>query len=210
MSSVLHVEKARFICSAVSSKGYPKLYDTSGNHLPEIAFVGRSNVGKSSLINHLLRLRHKGLARTSSTPGKTREINFFSIDDGLAFVDLPGYGYAKVSKKQKEQWSVFIQEYLEDAHNLKLILFLFDCRRMPNEDDLMLMDWFEMHGLDTELILTKVDKLTNNELQAQLKKILHAFGKENLHTIPYSVTKNKGRQELLAAINSKNIAKKLK
>jgi GTP-binding protein len=198
----LRVEKAEFVTTAVSSKGYPKLHDSSGVQLPEVAFVGRSNVGKSSLINHLL--RRKNLARTSSTPGKTQAINFFSIDERVVFVDLPGYGFAQVPKKMKKEWALLIQEYLETRDQLQLILFLFDIRRKPNEDDYLLMDWLLHYQKPFVLVLTKADKLTKTERAKQKKAIIEAFEVENMPVILYSATKNIGRPELLSVITEEN------
>jgi GTP-binding protein len=129
----------KFIKTAMKLKDYPTLRDLSGNILFEIAVAGRSNVGKSSLLNHLF--MSKGLVKTSATPGKTQAINFFTLNDQLAFVDLPGYGFAKVSHDIRKQWGPMIQTYLKNREPLKIILMLFDIRRMPNEEDCELMEW---------------------------------------------------------------------
>ena len=131
-------QKATFVKSAVKKNDYPIIRNESGVILPEIAIAGRSNVGKSSLLNHLF--LSKNLVKTSSIPGKTQLINFFSIDDTFAFVDLPGYGYAKVPQAIRQDWGPMIQTYLEPRESLKVILFLFDIRREPNEDDYKFME----------------------------------------------------------------------
>lgn len=189
---------AKFITTAVKSKDYPQIRNQSGQLLPEIAVVGRSNVGKSSLLNHLFETKY--LVKTSSTPGKTQAINFFSYHDEIAFADLPGYGYAKVPLSVKKQWGPMIQTYLEKRETLKLILFLLDIRRIPNEEDLQLMDWIAHHQKAVIIVLTKVDKVTQNEKHANTSKILKEFDAANLHHTFYSVPKNKGRRELWAMI----------
>lgn len=191
----LSFKKAQFIKTAILAKDYPTLRDKSGNILPEIAVIGRSNVGKSSLLNHLF--QSKGLVKTSSTPGKTQAVNFFTVDDALSFVDLPGYGYAQVPPEVRKQWGPMVQSYLEKREPLKLILFLFDIRRIPNDEDRQLLEWVAKNQKAIILILTKVDKVTPNEKKANTQKILHAFDTENLHYLHYSATKNIGRKELI-------------
>lgn len=188
----------QFITSAVAPKDYPSICDKSGNPLVEIAFAGRSNVGKSSLINHLV--KQNGFAKTSSTPGKTQLLNFFTVANSLAVVDLPGYGYAQVPKAVQKNWGKMVQTYLETRSSLLLILLLFDIRRVPNEDDKLMMEWIAHHNKAVILVLTKVDKVNKSELVANTKKILAAFDCENLHYVHYSVTKNVGRKELLNKI----------
>lgn len=192
-------QHAEFISSAVSEKGFPRLLDLSGHPMIEIAVAGRSNVGKSSLINHLF--RQGKMAKTSATPGKTQQINFFTVDNCLAFVDLPGYGYAKVSKQLKASWGNLVHTYLEKRKNLKMVLFLFDIRRVPQEDDRMFMQWMIQNNLAILLILTKTDKVSRSQQNGYGKKILDKFDCENLHSLFYSVTKNIGRKELIALIN---------
>lgn len=189
----------KFIKSAVKPSGYPRIFDLSGNPLPEIAVVGRSNVGKSSLINHLF--RHGKMAKTSATPGKTQLLNFFSIDDRLAFVDLPGYGFARVPAKTKAAWGPMIEGYLAGREHLQLILFLFDIRRMPNEDDLRLLDWIIAYDKPMILVFTKIDKLKKGERKGKIDKILQAFPAENICYTTYSTTKNIGRKELISLIH---------
>jgi GTP-binding protein len=190
---------AKFIKTAILPKDFPVLRDQSGKELPEIAVAGRSNVGKSSLLNHLFHT--KGLVKTSSTPGKTQAINFFVADDSLAFVDLPGYGFAKVPLEVRNAWGPMIQDYITQRKTLKMILFLFDIRRSPNEEDFKLMEWAAHHDLALLLILTKTDKVNHKEKRDYTKRILEAFPVANLHHIHYSVLKNQGRSELMAILN---------
>lgn len=186
--------KARFIKTAIWPKDYPTLKDDRGFQLPEIAVAGRSNVGKSSLLNHLF--QSKGLVKTSSVPGKTQAINFFVVDDRLSFVDLPGYGYAQVPQGTRKQWGPMVESYLKEREPLKLILFLFDIRRLPNEDDRRFLEWVIHYQKAMILVFTKIDKVSANEKKANADKILHALGAENIHSVFYSATKNVGRKEL--------------
>lgn len=188
----------RFVTSAVKAKDYPIIKNDAGMELPEIAVAGRSNVGKSSLLNHLF--QSSNLVKTSSVPGKTQLINFFELNKALVFVDLPGYGYAKVPVEVRKKWGPMIQEYLEKRSQLKLILFLFDIRRIPNEEDKQLIEWVSNSEKSLILVLTKVDKVSTNEKLANTRKILQAFNCQNLHYIHYSTTKNIGRKELIAML----------
>ncbi len=189
---------AVFVTSAIKEP-FPILKDARRNQLPEVAVAGRSNVGKSTLLNDLF--GSKTLVKTSSIPGKTQLINFFTVNDKLSFVDLPGYGFAKVPMEVRKEWGPMIQGYLNDREPLKLILFLFDIRREPVEEDLRLMEWIANAEKGVILVLTKVDKLTENEKRAQTKKILDAFGVENLHHIHYSAPKHIGRDVLIHMLN---------
>jgi GTP-binding protein len=163
--------------------------------IPEIAFVGRSNVGKSSLLNDLA---NKKIAQTSSTPGKTRLINFFLVNKSFYFVDLPGYGYAKVAKSQKRDWGDFIEKYLETRTQLKVIIFLLDIRRIPNEQDKILNNWFkELEDLKIFYMLTKSDKLSSNERNKQKIKIALELFVDQKDFILYSIPKKIGKLELL-------------
>ena len=195
---MMQFKNAKFATSAANSKGYPKLLDKKGHILPEIAVAGRSNVGKSSLLNHLFQA--KGLVKTSATPGKTQLLNFFTVDDHLAFVDLPGYGYAAVPLALKKKWGPLIQDYLTNREQLKLILFLFDIRRVPNADDLQLLEWIIHSQKGMILVFTKIDKVTRNEKVANTKKILDAFG-VGLQYVYTSSLKNVGRGELTRMMN---------
>jgi GTP-binding protein len=192
------MSKAKFIKTAILPKDYPIIRNAKGQVLPEVAVAGRSNVGKSSLLNHLFHTKH--LVKTSSTPGKTQALNFFSFEDHLSFADLPGYGYAQVPQSVKKQWGPMVQSYLEKRETLKLVLFLMDIRRIPNEDDLLFLDWIVHHQKSMILVLTKVDKVNRNERKLNTLKIIEALGASNIHYVYYSVTKNQGRRELLAMI----------
>jgi GTP-binding protein len=189
----------QFIKSAVKPENFPVLRDIGGRILPEIAVAGRSNVGKSSLINHLF--RHGKMAKTSQTPGKTQLLNFFTINDALAFCDLPGYGFAKVPGNIRRSWGGMIQAYLEGRPSLKLILFLFDIRRTPNDEDRQLLDWIAHNHKAMILVLTKSDKLKKGVRQGARQKILKAFNADNIHAVFYSTTKNLGRPQLINLIN---------
>lgn len=191
--------KARFIKTAIFPKDFPTLRNESGNVLPEIAVAGRSNVGKSSLLNHLFHT--KGLVKTSSTPGKTQAINFFVADDSIGFVDLPGYGFAKVPLEVRKAWGPMVQDYFNNRKTLKMVLFLFDIRRTPNEEDYQLIEWAAHHNLALLLVLTKTDKVNQKEKRDYTKRILEGFPIGNLHYIHYSVLKNQGRSELMAILN---------
>lgn len=193
------MSKARFIKTAILPKDYPVIRNIKGQILPEIAVAGRSNVGKSTLLNHLF--LSKNLVKTSSTPGKTQALNFFTFEDQIAFADLPGYGYAQVPQGIKKQWGPMVQTYLEKRETLKLILFLMDIRRIPNQDDLQFLDWVVHCQKSMILVLTKVDKVKRDERKANTSKILEALGAGNIHHVNYSATKNQGRRELLAMIH---------
>jgi GTP-binding protein len=191
-------KNARFIKSAAKSSAYPVMKLPSGALMDEIAVAGRSNVGKSSLLNHLFQSRD--MVKTSSVPGKTQLINFFTLNGTLSFVDLPGYGFAKVPMEVRKNWGPMVQEYLETRSQLKLILLLFDIRRIPNDEDRELIEWIVEAEKSVILVLTKVDKVTNNEKAANTHKIMKAFNCENLHYLHYSTTKNVGRKELVAKL----------
>lgn len=191
--------QAEFIKSAARVEQCPDMKDDGGQPLVEIAAAGRSNVGKSTLINNLL--CRKKLAKTSQTPGKTQLLNFFLIDERMVFTDLPGYGYAAVPEKVRRQWGKMIERYVEESKRLELVLFLLDIRRMPNDDDLQLLEWLNYLDKKVILVLTKADKLTRNQRQAKIKKILAAFHSEDLPYVSYSSTKNIGRDALIQKIN---------
>lgn len=165
------------------------------NKQMEIAFAGRSNVGKSTLINGLL--NRKSLARTSSQPGKTQTINFYHINQDFYLVDLPGYGYAKVSHSVKEQWKKMIERYLKNSKTLRLLFLLVDIRHEPNRNDIQMYDWAVQYGFNPIIIATKSDKINRSQLQKHLKVIRQALHTiEGTPIIPYtSMTKN-GREEI--------------
>ena len=163
----MRIKQSEFITSAVKRSQYPE------DNRNEIAFVGRSNVGKSSIINSLT--NRKKLAKVSQTPGKTRLVNFFLINNDFYLVDLPGYGYAKVSKSEKESWGKVIETYLSDREQLKRIVLLVDSRHKPTEDDIMMYDWIKHFGYDCVVVATKSDKLKNSEFKKNEKVIRDAL-----------------------------------
>lgn len=165
--------------------------------MPEISFLGRSNVGKSSLINSLL--QRKGLARTSNTPGRTQSINFFLINGRFYFVDLPGYGYAKVSKDMRRDWGKMAEEYLAERRQLVLSIQLVDSRHEPTELDKQLNEWLVYHQKPHLIVATKSDKLSSNKLRNSLKEIEKQFP-ESAKIIAYSSETGKGRDEVWRAI----------
>lgn len=166
--------------------------------LPEIAFAGRSNVGKSSLLNTLV--RRKSFARVSRTPGRTREINFFRINNGFVLVDLPGYGYARISKEKKAEWRPMIESYLRRTSQLRGIVLLLDIRRDPSEDDRAMLDFLAETEVPTLIALTKVDKLTKAAARARATAIASALALDAEQVIPFSSETGEGRVELLEAI----------
>ena len=203
MKVITKVITTEFVTGAVSAKQYPK------DSYPEFAFVGRSNVGKSSLIRSLL--NRKKLVRISSTPGKTREINFFRINDTLMFADLPGYGFARVTPALQKKWKTMIEEYLTTRDPLLAIVFIVDIRRKPTELDLTLKEWLEDLGRPYILIITKSDKLSGTERSKQTKIIKAAFkGDQTLATVTYSSKNHLGRKELWSEIQKLISEKKRK
>lgn len=159
----MRIKQSEFIISAVKKQQYPT------DNRVEIAFVGRSNVGKSSIINALT--NRKKLAKVSQTPGKTRLINFFLINNDFYLVDLPGYGYAKVSKAEKASWGQTIERYLNGREELKRVVLLVDSRHKPTADDVMMHEWIKHYGYDVIVVATKSDKLSNNNLRKSEKVI---------------------------------------
>lgn len=170
------------------------------NDKPEIAFAGKSNVGKSSLINGLM--NRKSLARTSSQPGKTQTINFYNINDELYFVDLPGYGYAKVSVAIKEKWGKMIERYLRSSRQLKLVFLLVDIRHEPSENDRNMYEWIKYNGFEPVIVATKLDKINRSQIQKQIKVIKEGLRADSQTTIiPFSSQTKQGRDELLELIS---------
>ena len=165
---------------------------------PEIAFLGRSNVGKSSLLNSLL--GRKGLARTSNTPGRTQSINYFLVNDAFYFVDLPGYGYAKVSKSMRADWGVMARDYLTERAELVLFIQLVDSRHLPTELDKQLNDWLIVNEKHHLVVATKADKLSSNQLSKQLAEIKRELPESKILT--YSASTSKGRDEVWAEIGA--------
>jgi GTP-binding protein len=170
------------------------------SELPEIAFSGRSNVGKSSLLNTLV--RHKSLARVSQQPGKTREINFFAVNDAFILVDLPGYGYARASKEERARWQPLIESYLSASVQLRGIVQLFDVRRDPTDHDRQMLEFLAELGVPTVVALTKVDKVSATEARTLVTNVTGALGLESDQVIPFSSVTRQGRDELAAAIES--------
>ncbi len=165
------------------------------NVLPEFAFAGKSNVGKSSLINALM--NRKAYARTSSQPGKTQTINFYNINEAFYYVDLPGYGYAKVSLEAKEKWGKMIERYLRRSQMLKLVFLLVDIRHDPSANDKSMYDWVVYNGYRPVVIATKLDKINRSQIQKQVKAIRQGLGmgKEDV-LIPFSAETKQGREEI--------------
>ena len=165
----MKVNKAEFTISAVSSAQYP------AGDLPEIALSGRSNVGKSSFINKLI--QRKSLARTSSKPGKTQTLNFYHINELFYFVDVPGYGYAKVSKKEREKWGKMIEEYITTRQSLRLVLILVDFRHEPSQEDVQMREFLEYYNIPYRIVMTKCDKIPRGKWNKHVSVIRKAFGK---------------------------------
>ena len=167
----------------------------------EVAFAGKSNVGKSSLINALM--NRKALARTSAQPGKTQTINFYNVNDDLYFVDLPGYGYAKVSVEVKAKWGKMIERYLKKSKMLKCIFLLIDIRHDPSANDKLMYDWIVSNGYKPVIIATKLDKLKRSQIQKHVKMVREGLGlaKEDI-LIPFSAETKQGRDEIWALIES--------
>ena len=166
--------------------------------LPEVAFAGRSNVGKSSLLNALV--RRKSFARVSRTPGRTREINFFRVNNGFVLVDLPGYGYARISKEQKAAWKPLMESYLRRTSQLRGIVLLLDIRREPSDDDRDMLDFLAEMEIPTLIALTKTDKLSKSAARERAANIARDLALESEQVIPFSAHSGEGRAELLEAI----------
>lgn len=167
----------------------------------EVAFAGKSNVGKSSLINALM--NRKSLARTSAQPGKTQTINFYNINDAMYLVDLPGYGYAKVSQSEKEKWGKLIERYLQKSQMLKAVFLLIDIRHDPSANDKMMYDWIIYNGYEPIIIATKLDKIKRSQLQKQVKAIKTGLNmKSDGIVIPFSAETKQGREEIWNLIDS--------
>ncbi len=173
------VKNPKFEISAVKPSQYPK------NNLPEIVLVGKSNVGKSSFINTMV--NRKNLARTSSEPGKTRQINFYNIDDSFYFVDLPGYGYSKMSKKEQEQVGNFIEYYLQHRSQIALIIFLVDIRHLPSENDKLMYNYIIRSGLPCVILANKADKIAVTKVDNSVSEIQSTLNPlKDIPTLPFS------------------------
>ena len=171
------------------------------NQMMEIAFAGKSNVGKSSLINALM--NRKSLARTSAQPGKTQTINFYNINDELYFVDLPGYGYAKVSEQEKAKWGKMIEKYLHQSKMLQAVFLLIDIRHEPSANDKQMYEWILSNGFHPIIIATKLDKIKRSQIQKQIKIVKEGLGVEkDTIVIPFSAETKQGREEIYDLIDN--------
>jgi GTP-binding protein len=186
----MKVTSAEFIKSAFKEADWPR------DPQPEVAFLGRSNVGKSSFINSLLSVR--GLARTSSTPGRTQAVNFFLINQKFRFVDLPGYGYARAPKDVKAKWNAAATDYLAKRDHLVLSIHLTDARHEPTPLDLQLHEWLEHHQKRNLIVVTKTDKLSNNELRKNLDRTRQILDTNDV--VAYSAVTGRGREDVWRAI----------
>jgi GTP-binding protein len=189
---VVKFSSARFIKSATRPDEFPR------DQRPEIAFCGRSNIGKSSLLNTLTDAH--GLARTSSSPGRTQTINFFLIDERLYFVDLPGYGYAKVPKAVKAGWGSMIEGYLKDRDQLKLAVMLVDSRIPPTASDVMMKQWLDHHQIPNAIVLTKIDKISRSQLNQALRTSALTLNAKEI--VSFSAVTGSGKDALLTRIRS--------
>ncbi len=188
----MKITSAEFVTSATRPSQYPP------ERLPEIAFAGRSNVGKSSLINVLV--NRKRLVKTSSTPGRTQLINFFDINDHATFVDLPGYGYAKVPASVKKKWGPMIETYLSGRSTLKGVVMIQDIRRTPREEEHNLIEWLEHYAIPCILVLTKTDKLSKTKLDKQRAAVARSLALDPGDLILFSAKSRKGREDVWQAI----------
>lgn len=184
----MKVSKAELVISAVSSKQYPQ------DALPEIVLAGRSNVGKSSFINKMV--GRKNLARTSSKPGKTQTLNFYQINDLFRFVDVPGYGFARVSKAEREKWGKFIEEYFLTRENLRLAVLIIDIRHRPTADDRLMYDWLCHHQIPTLIVATKMDKIARGKVDKHVKEIRDTLSLDKTPIIPFSAETGQGKDQV--------------
>ena len=186
------IKSAEFVTSATKPPQYPP------EGLPEIAFAGRSNVGKSSLINVLV--NRKRLVKTSSTPGRTQLVNFFDINDYITFVDLPGYGYARVPASVRKKWGPMIETYLSGRNTLKGVVVILDIRRTPREEEHNLIAWLEHYAIASILVLTKTDKLSKTKLAKQRAAVARSLALDSSDLILFSAKSRKGREDVWKAI----------
>ncbi|MCG7410182.1 ribosome biogenesis GTP-binding protein YihA/YsxC [Paenibacillus sp. ACRRX] len=190
----MKITSAEFIISAVGPAQYPE------DGLPEVALAGRSNVGKSSLINKLIQRRN--LARTSSQPGKTQQLNYYRINENVYFVDVPGYGFAKVSKTQREAWGKMIEAYIQEREPLKLVMQVIDLRHPPTKDDVLMYNWLTHYNIPLCIVATKADKLPKSQWQKHLKQVRVTLGmRPDAPLIMFSAETGAGREELWEIIN---------
>jgi GTP-binding protein len=189
------IVSATFVQSATGLENAPKF-----NGLPEWALVGRSNVGKSSFINTML--GRKNLAKTSNTPGKTRLINYYKVNEQYLFVDLPGYGYAKVSKTEQEQWRRNLEKYLSKRKEIQAIVQLIDARHGPQESDLQMFAWLDHHELPVLIVLTKTDKISKNDIANQIHKTAKVLKIEPEYIVPFSAETGLGKDTVWQTLTS--------
>lgn len=190
----LNVHKAEFVRSAADPKDFPR------DPLPQIAFAGRSNVGKSSVINRLL--NRKNFARVGAAPGKTTHINYFRIDEKLYLVDLPGYGYAKVSKAEKDRWAKLIQSWFDDPELMTLGILIVDARHKPTENDITMAEYFQNSQKPWAVVANKLDKLKKSEIEPNMALIRDTLKlSEDVKVIPFSSEKGTGRETLLGLLD---------
>lgn len=189
--------EARFLTAASHPDQFPE------HDRIEIAFAGRSNVGKSSLINRLL--NRKKLVRTSSTPGRTREINYFTVGDDLCFVDLPGYGYAKVPRAMQAAWRPLVEAYLARSKSLALVILLMDPRREPGQEERDLLTWLKNAGRPCQVVFTKVDKLKKSQVKSRLDKLAVDLGGLDFAPLPFSTLSGLGKDRLWERIRGLTI-----
>ena len=182
------IRSAKFVCSAVTPDQYPPA------DLPEVAFAGRSNVGKSSLINKIL--NRKKLVRTSKTPGRTQLLNFFEINGIYRFVDLPGYGYAKVPVEVRKKWRPMVENYLTTRANMRGMVWLLDIRREVSKDDLTLWHWLQATKVSVITVITKADKLSKNKRNQQAASIAKSLGRKTKDLIQFSAISGEGKDEI--------------
>ena len=191
----MNFQKVEFLISAASPKDFP------GKRLPEIAFAGKSNVGKSSVINRVL--QRKNFARVGESPGKTVHINYFLIDEKAYLVDLPGYGYAKVPKSEKERWAKLMERYFAEEGLITLGIMIVDARHKPTENDIIMANWFKASGCRFLVVANKLDKLKKSEIEPNMALIRQTLAlPEEVMVLPFSAEKGEGRERLVAEILS--------
>ena len=184
-------------------KSVYKVSDLPKEQVPEIAFSGRSNVGKSSLLNTLVNRR--GIAKTSSTPGRTQALNFIDVNSALYFVDLPGYGYARVPDSVKKDWQQLIEGYLEKRSNLKLVILIIDSRRDPREEEAQFVEWLKLNSISYTIVLTKIDKLKKGKRQKAYSVWQKFLGID--HVLPFSALSGEGKGDIWSVIEQHLYAK---
>ena len=182
------------ITSAEFVKSTWKPFDFPQDTLPEVAFAGRSNVGKSSLINVLV--NRKKLVKTSSTPGKTQSINFFDVNNKITFVDLPGYGFAKVPLTVRKKWKPLVESYMKMRESLRLVILILDVRRIPSQEDTELLKWFDLYDIPTVVVLSKIDKLSKTKLKKHIELVKKSLPFVGDNIIPFSAVTREGKDEI--------------